>query len=116
MSKNEYLFLESKVRFLQEKIESLEKDTGPLYYLMPVRVYDLRLIDDISNPSNISFFLFAVIHRPGDVKANVIKIPRKTLEELARTDKEITIDNYVLTDHIATRRFVNRKWVWKLIA
>lgn len=110
---NRVLILERKLAFITEKLESFEKNTGPLYYLLPVRVFDLCLIEDQKKDQQA--FLLAVLHRPKDTQTNVIKVSRDVLGIIANSTDEITIDDFILTEHLAERRLKKGKWVWVLI-
>jgi hypothetical protein len=116
--KNKILFLEKRIDFLQERLLSFEKDTGPIYNLLPVRLHDLVPLEH--QPSNETFLLVVLVEKEN--RASVIKVPRNVLIKLSETTKEITIDDYILTDKIAERRLSisrngkkTKKWVWKLI-
>lgn len=112
-NKNEIFLLERKVAFLEEKLHSFEKNTGPLYYLIPVRVFDLQPINDQDDPQT---FLLAVINNQRDTRANVIKVTRQVLAEILEGDDLVTFDDYVMTDHMAEKRMRRGEFVWDLIS
>lgn len=109
---NQLLLLERKLAFLEEKVISLEKNTGPLYHLIPVRIFDLQPIADQDDPQSI---LLAVINNQRDTKANVIKVSLETLESMLKEEDLVTFDDYIMTDHIAEKRMRQNKFVWDLI-
>lgn len=113
---NRVVILERKLAFLSEKLESLEKNTGPLYYILPVRVFDVCLVENQEIGSDTQSFLLAVLHNAKDTKVNVIKVSRDVLKKIAYASNEINIDDYILTEKIAERRLKKCEWVWMLVS
>jgi len=107
------LFLKSQVAFLGEKLHALEKSTtSPLYHLLPVRVFDLCLID--GQKKKQATYQLAVLRTCKDTRTNVIKVSRDVLRQIADSE-EITIDDFVMTERLAERRLSEKRWVWRLI-
>lgn len=106
---NRILFLESRQRFLEEKIQSYEKDTGPIYYTLPVKVYDVYPVINKENR-----YYLVIINKPTSQEGNIIEVSRDVMEKLVKY-KTVTIDDYVMTDKIARRKLINKKWEWQII-
>lgn len=107
---NRIILLESRQRFLEDKIKSLEQDTGPVYLTLPVRVFDLFPVYQMKKGE----YWLVILNNKHSQEGNVIKVSRDVMEELLE-DKVVTISDYIMTDKIARRCFINKRWVWQLI-
>jgi hypothetical protein len=110
---NELLFLKGKIDFLTERLNVLEKNTGPQYYVIPVKVYDL--VPVYNQKKKQDYYLLAVLSSKISKTANVIKVSKEILKKIIKA-KEITFDDFIVTENIAERRLNDGKWVWKIIS
>ena len=109
--KNKVIFLERRLAFIEEKLRMYENAKGPIINTIPVRLYDA--VPLFEQNVKTGGFLLVLVVRKNDNRCPIIKISENVLKELAFSDTEITINDYIHTETFAEKTIHNNQWIWK---
>jgi hypothetical protein len=81
--------------------------------LLPVKVYDVVPLHNQDIRGKNVYFLIVLIIRKKDKRCPIIKVNKKVFEEIALSDDDITIYDYIHTETFAEKTIENDEWIWK---
>lgn len=105
----EIIFLERRIAFLEEKIESYENATSSIVNTLPFNIKDI----DVINHDKM-FLSLVLIKNEKSKRCPVIKVPKEHIQ-LQINNENLHITEYINTNKHAEISFCNNKWVWKFI-